>query len=105
MAHEEKDVEEIDVEQYSKEGKPVPKGKRYAFRVDRERFVVDKECMTGREILTLAGKTPVERFRLNKKMHGGQTVTIGYDEKTCFTEPGVERFTTIPLDQTDGEQK
>ena len=28
--------------------------------------------MTGREILTLAGKTPVERFRLDLKLRGGQ---------------------------------
>ncbi len=102
MASEEKHVEEIDIEEYSKEGKTPPKGRHYVIRVDRERYVVRQECMTGREILTLAGKTPVERYRLNQRLRGGQVVAIGYDQTVCFTEPGIERFMTIPLDQTDG---
>jgi hypothetical protein len=105
MASEEKQVEEIDIEQYSKEGKTPPKGHHYVFMVDRQRFIVKQECMTGREILTLAGKTPVERFRLNQRLHGGETVKIGYDQPVCFTDPGIERFMTIPLDQTDGSRQ
>jgi hypothetical protein len=58
--------------------------------------------MTGREILILAGKTPPERFQLNLRLKGGKVVKVGYDEKVCFTTPGVEKFMTIPLDQTEG---
>jgi hypothetical protein len=58
--------------------------------------------MTGREILILAGKTPPERFQLNQRFKGGRVVKVGYDQKVCFTEPGIERFMTIPLDQTEG---
>jgi hypothetical protein len=93
---------EIDLEQYAKEGKEVPKGHRYVILVDRQRHTVKEECMTGREILTLAGKVPVERFQLNQRFKGGKVVKVGYDQKVCFTEPGIEKFMTIPLDQTEG---
>jgi len=45
---------------------------------------------------------PIERFQLNQKSHDGVVEKIGYDEKVDFTEPGIERFMTIPLDQTEG---
>lgn len=94
--------EYIDIEEFSKAGKEPPKGKKYLIRVDKAFYKVDVECMTGREILELAGKKPVERFQLNMKQRGGVVKKINYDEKICFSEPGVERFMTIPLDQTEG---
>lgn len=99
------EVEIIDVEAYSKEGKPVPKGKRYRIKIDREVFVVDQECMTGRELLTLAGKIPPEKYQINLKLKGGKVEPIGLNEKVCFTKPGIEKFTTLPLDQTEGERR
>lgn len=92
----------IDVEDYAKEGKTVPKGKKYRIRVDGEKYVTDKEVLTGREILELARKTPVERFQLNQKLKGGQVKRIEYNESVDLTAKGVERFMTIPLDQTEG---
>jgi len=94
--------QEIDIAQYSKEGKEVPKGHIYIITVDQAKFKVEKECMTGREILVLAGKNPPERFQLNQRLRSGKVVTIEYTQKVCFTEPGIERFMTIPLDQTEG---
>jgi hypothetical protein len=92
----------IDIEQYAKEGKIVPPGHHYIITVDRHKFTVKQECLTGREILVLAGKNPPERFQLNQRLKGGKVVKIGYDQKVCFTEPGIEKFMTIPLDQTEG---
>lgn len=92
----------IDVELFAKEGKDVPKGKVYIIMVDRQKYKAHEECMTGREILVLAGKTPPERFQLNIRYKGGKVVKVGLDEKICFTTPGVEKFMTIPLDQTEG---
>lgn len=97
------EIEIIDVEAYSKEGKPVPKNKRYRIKIDRELFVVERECMTGRELLTLARKTPPEKFQLNVKLKGGKVEPVRLDETVCFTKPGVEKFMTLPLDQTEGE--
>lgn len=96
---------EIDIAQYSQEGKEVPKGHHYIIIVDHARYRVEQECMTGREILLLAGKTPPERFQLNQRFKHGKIVPIKYDQKVCFTEPGIEKFMTIPLDQTEGGAK
>ncbi|MCH8902857.1 MAG: multiubiquitin domain-containing protein, partial [Bacteroidetes bacterium] len=70
--------------------------------IDRESFIVDSECLTGRQLLELAGKTPIERYQINQKLRGGEIKKIQYDEEICFTTPGVERFMTLPLDQTEG---
>lgn len=94
--------QEIDIAQYSKEGKEVPKNEHYIIIVDQTRYKVEQECMTGKEILLLAVKNPPERFQLNQRFKGGKVVTIKLDQKVCFTEPGVEKFMTIPLDQTEG---
>lgn len=96
-------VEIIDIEEHSKHhGDKPPKARRYIIRVDREKFTVEVPGMTGREILTLAGKTPPERYLLNQKFKHGQVKPIGLDEFVDFTAPGVERFTTLPKDQTEG---
>lgn len=92
----------IDLELFAKEGKPVPKGKKYQIRIDREKYIVSVESMTGKEILLLAGKNPPERYQLNQKLFKGEVKKIGYDERVDFTAPGVERFMTLPLDQTEG---
>ncbi|HMX00892.1 MAG TPA: multiubiquitin domain-containing protein [Cyclobacteriaceae bacterium] len=95
----------IDVEQFSKEGKTPPKANKYRIKIDREVYVVEKGCMTGRELLALAGKNPPERFQLNMKLKGGKVEPIGLDETVCFTKPGIEKFMTLPLDQTEGEER
>ncbi|MBK8506150.1 MAG: multiubiquitin domain-containing protein [Saprospiraceae bacterium] len=96
------EIEIIDLEAYSKVGKPVPRKKRYRIRIDREHYIVDQECMLGRELLKLAGKNPIEKYQLNQKIRGGHVKKIQYDEEVCFTSPGVERYMTLPLDQTEG---
>lgn len=101
----EAEVDEIEIEEHTKKvgGKEkLPKAKRYIIRIDKTKFTVEVTGMTGREILTLAGKTPVEQYKLTQKMHGGSAKTIGLDDKVDFTEPGVERFMTLKLDQTEG---
>jgi len=65
-------------------------------------FKVRQECMTGKEILVLAGKNPPDRFQLNQRFKGGKVEKVGYEQKVCFNDPGIEKFMTIPLDQTEG---
>ena len=65
-------------------------------------MTVDSPTMTGAQILKLAGKTPADRWRLQQKFHGGQARTIRAEDVVDFTAPGVEKFMTLPLDQTDG---
>lgn len=91
----------IDIEMYAKEGKTPPKGKKYRIKVDGVHFEVP-QTLTGRQILELANKKPVERFQLNQKVKGGGVKKIGYDEVVDFSVPGIEKFMTLPLDQTEG---
>ena len=97
-------MEIIDLEVYCKEhiDKKIPKGKHYKIKVDREKYVVKVESLTGGQILELADKKPIERFQLNQKLQKGQVEIIEHDEVVDFTSPGIERFMTIPLDQTEG---
>lgn len=92
----------IDLEEYARTEQKPPKAKRYRIRIDKQHFVVEVSEMTGRQILELAGKQPPDRFRLDQKLHGGQTKKIELDEVVDFTTPGIERFMTLPLDQTEG---
>ena len=97
------EVEELDLEEFSKMhgGKP-PKAKRYIIRIDREKYTVNVPKMTGRQILELAKKLPPENWLLNQKLKGGRVVAIGLNDLVDFTAAGVERFITLPKDQTEG---
>ncbi|HEX6909507.1 MAG TPA: multiubiquitin domain-containing protein [Longimicrobium sp.] len=97
-----KQDEIVDVEEYAKEGKVPPSGARYRIRIDKQKFEVDAASMTGRELLELAGKRPPERYRIDMKLRGGETRLVPLDESADFTTPGLERFMTLPLDQTEG---
>ncbi len=101
----EAEVDDIEIEEHTRavngKEKP-PKAKRYIIRVDKTKFTVEVTGMLGREILAIAGMTPVERYKLTQKMHGGAAKTIGLDDRVDFTEPGVERFMTLKRDQTEG---
>jgi hypothetical protein len=93
----------IDLEEYALTGKPVnPHAKKFRIKIDHQKFVVEMPSMTGAEILKLASKDP-KRCQLREKIHG-KFVTIAADEQVDFRTPGVERFTTLCSDVTDGGQ-
>lgn len=95
-------IEIIDVEQYAKKGEVLPKGMKYRIRVDKDYYVLDVQEITGRDILLKAGKNPPERFRLDQKLKGGATQKIELNDLVDLTKAGLERFMTLPLDQTEG---
>lgn len=92
----------IDIEEHAKAGKPVPPNKRYRIRIDKEHYIVAVVAMTGRQLLELARKVPPDRYEIRQKLRGGELKKIGLDEETRFDAPGVERYVTLPLDQTEG---
>jgi hypothetical protein len=92
----------IDLEAYAKADKKPPRARAYRIRIDKQLFTVEVMQMTGSELLTLAGKIPVTGYMISQKFRGGQAKRINLDEKVKFTTPGVERFMTLPLDQTEG---
>lgn len=74
----------------------------YKIRIDKDNFEVPVSSMTGRQLLELAGKVPAERFSIFEKKQG-QTVPVALDQSVDLTDPGRDRFVTLPLDQTEGE--
>lgn len=92
----------VDIEDYAKEGKVVPLDHDYTIKVDKAHYAVHAATMTGREILTLAGKTLPDRYILQQKIQN-KIRRIGLDEVVDFTEQGIERFMTIPNEVTEGE--
>ena len=94
--------EVVDVEEHGKKGIKPPPAERYKIRIDKTHHEVATGAMTGRQLLELAGKIPAEQYMISEKLNGGQANKIGLDETADFTKPGVERFMTLPLDQTEG---
>ena len=98
----EQSIEAIDIEAFARKGERPPKGKKYRIRVDKTILVVEGSTITGRQILELAKRLPPERYRLDQKLRGGETRKIELDTVVDLTTPGLERFMSIPLDQTEG---
>lgn len=92
----------IDLEEYARQGKKPPRAKSYRFKVNNELVVVDHPVVTGREVLTLAGLMPPERYTLRVKIAGHKPEKIGLDEKVDLRRPGIEKFKALPVDQTEG---
>lgn len=78
------------------------KDKPFKIQIDKQQFEVNEPTITGRRLLELAGKTPVEQFAVYLKVHGGQPERLQLDTVVDLREPGKERFLTLPLDQTEG---
>ena len=95
-------VDLVDIEECGKAGRRPPKALRYQIRIDKQKFIVRVTSMTGRQLLELAGKLPVGRYSISQKLKGGKSEPVELDELADFTRPGVERFMTLPLDQTEG---
>jgi len=78
------------------------KPKLYKILIDKTQYDVPEPTPTGRDLLIIAGKQPPDQFAIYLKLPGQQPKRIGLDEKVDLREPGVERFVTLPLDQTEG---
>jgi len=82
-----------------------PKGEKdaiYKVQIDKQVYETRDPTPTGLELLTLAGKFPPNQFALYEKPKGGPPRRIALDERVDLREPGIERFVTLPLDQTEG---
>lgn len=99
----EEELELVEIELFFRDnpGKQPPRAKKYRIRVDNLKVDMPMPEPTGREILQQAGKVPPENFLLNEKIHG-QMKPIGLDERVDLRAHGVERFVTLPKDQTEG---
>lgn len=75
----------------------------YKVQIDKSVFDLGNPTPTGRDLLKVAGKAPAEQFAIYEKPQGGgQPIRIGLDQQVDLRKPGIERFVTLPLDQTEG---
>ena len=91
-----------DLEVCSREGRQPRCDRHYRIKVDKEYYISPLTFMLGRQILELAGKCEPDRWHLRQKFSDGRLVKIGLEDKVDFTTPGVEKFLTLPCDQTEG---
>ena len=94
-------IELVDVEEYVKRGEKPPHARHYKFRVDDHYHTTEKHELTGREILHYAGKTP-EGYYLRQRFHHGKVEPVEPDQIVNLREHCIERFMTIPKENTDG---
>ena len=93
----------VDLEDCSQHDRPPPKGHQYRIRIDREKYVVKQEKITGKEILALVGKT-TDMWSLNQKLSGGKRERIKSDDTVDLTKPGIERFETVRRQAQQGSE-
>jgi hypothetical protein len=86
------------------EAKPEHAAKPQVFKIqiDKTLFDTSNPTPTGRDLLMIAGKNPPTQYAIYIKTKGGQPQRIGLDATVDLREPGVDRFVTLPLDQTEG---
>jgi len=84
----------VDIEDCGRHDRPPPKGHRYIIMIDREKHTIEKEKITGAQILSLVGKDS-EGWALNRKLNGGKRERIMAENHVDVTEPGTERFETV----------
>jgi len=58
----------IDIAEFSKAGKEIPKDKTYKVKIDEKDFVFEHHIVSGQEILEKAEKMPVECYSLYIKL-------------------------------------
>lgn len=95
----------VDIEECAKDGKEVPtSGVEYRFKVGNKLLVWSESTITGEQILQLAQLVPVTQYQLNQKFKHGLVEPVELDEVVELTRKGLERFTYMKLDQTEGSK-
>ena len=78
------------------------RGRTYRVLIDKALYTFQHPLVTGRDLLAKAGKSPVEQYAIYIKEPGATPKRVGLDERVDLAAPGLERFVTLPLDQTEG---
>lgn len=95
-------IDEISLEDYGKANKAPPSANVYVIRIDKTTHKHADQFITGKQLLDLAKKQPIEQYKLFQKIHGGQRKEIQHDDTVDLREQGIERFQTVPLCETEG---
>lgn len=79
-----------------------PDAPKYKYKVRNQVFETPNRFITGREVLESAGLTPPSNYKLDLKVKGNVYREVQLDEMVDLAEPGIEKFTYISRDQTEG---
>ena len=90
----------IDLQEHAKASKTVPETGPYKIRVNKDFHIWPSPKIKGREILQLASKD--EQKNAAYYFVHGKPQRVQLADSVDLTTPGVERFETLPLDQTEG---
>lgn len=93
----------VDLEEYGKNCKEVPTAKQYKIKVDKTYHIVDSPYITGKELIALEKKQPIENWDAYK-FYGNQPkpIKIKQEEVVDLTEKCLVRFVLQPKEQKDG---
>ena len=93
------EIEVVDLEEYACSDRPVPKHvKYYLIKVDKEKFRVQSP-IKAKEVLISARLDPCD-YRLEQKLRRGEWIKLEPDQLIDLREPGIEKFKSIPTQQT-----
>jgi hypothetical protein len=102
------EIEVIDIEEYTKEGKPIPRHvKYYLIKINNKKYRVESP-ITEEEILAIAELAPCSHS-VKQVFRGKEPVILEPDVSVDLTEPGIEHFIIIPVHELkiiiNGRQK
>lgn len=96
-------VKLVDVEEYGKTCKVVPPAKQYRIKIDKNYHVVNSPYITGRQLIQLEHKQPVENWDVYKfYSNQPKPKKVGHNEVVDLTERCLVRFVLQPKEQKDG---
>lgn len=87
-----------DLEQCAREGRR-PRGRAFRVRINDDRFTLRDPVPTGRQLLDVAGRRPVENILIYLVLPGRQLEGLRLDETVDLREKGVERFLVFESDR------
>lgn len=67
----------------------------YKVKIDGEKHSFDDPKVTGAQLLTKAGKHPLNEHLIFQRLKNGQFEEIRLEESVDLTQPGLERFKTF----------
>lgn len=95
-------ITQFDLMKHCECNEPSPTVRTYRIKVQETKYTVNSPQLTGSEILKLSGHDP-KSYMLNQRINR-RFEPVGLDDVVDFTQCGIERFTTLPNEQTEGEE-
>ncbi len=98
-------LEQVDIEEYGKQCKPVPPAHRYKIKIDKNYYIIEKPWILLTDILQLEKKSPVDKFDVYAFFSNNPKPTkLSAEEKFYVVQKCFVRFVIQPKEQQDGRE-